>query len=395
MKLRKFCASLAIALLIFSVSLVPASADIFDTSSAEYVLDLYFAGIDQDPTYVAHPVHINGNGENAIIEPRTIAVREMPLKCISNYYEPKDYDRTIFVSVGLTSTSGAWFHNVDDYSDASRPTVYYADTRIEDTVVLSEYPQGVERANTIYKAISTHGEIFNMQITVPAYSNVLRFETTPYVTFSADATWTISSFGGYIVDTADDALLDAINEILNNTESIDINIATMVTAINQILEQMRELNADTDTIITLLNSLVDLNERELTQLENISSSVDAIYYFLTQALKDESDELSQEAENVAGGIQNNGQAEVYYQTSMQGSYDSLDLDNFSFGGIAGAMELVGTIFSDIWAAFGQYSILFTYPLILGIALLVIGRLSRYGGGNSSRNAEHKGGEGGA
>lgn len=393
--LKRFCASLAIALLIFSVSLVPASADIFDTSSAEYVLDLYIAGIDQDPTFVSHPVHINGNGENSIIEPRTTSVANYPLKFASNYFEPKDYDRTIFVSVGLTSNDEAWFNGVDSY--VNKPDIRYADSRDDgaSTSSVHVYEDGVTYFNDVYQIFGTHGEIFNFKITVPAYSNAFRFETTELVVFSAEPTWTISSFGGFIIDTADDALLDAVLQILANTQSMDSNISTMVTAINQILEQMRELNADTDTIISLLESLQDLNERELTQLENISSSVDAIYYFLTQSLKDESDKLSQEAGDVAGAIDNNGQAEEYYQTSMQGSYDSLDLDNFSFGGITGGMELVGRIFSDIWSAFGEYNILFTYPLILGIALLVIGRLSKTGGGNSSRNVDHKGGEGGA
>lgn len=357
-------------------------------------MDLYIGPIDVDPVFVCLPVHVNGNGQSYIIESRPASVRNLPLKFVSSYYEPKDYDRTIFVSAGLMSTGEAWFQGVDYYA---YPTLYYADSRDDGPTQegLVSRENAVSAANDIYDAISTHGEIFNFKITVPAYSNAFRFDTTGFVEFFSDSAWTISSYGAYIVDTADESLLEVINQILNHTESIDTNISTMVTAINQILEQMRALNADTDTIITLLNSLVDLNERELTQLENISTSVDAIYYFLTQALKDEADELSQEAANVAGGIQNNAQAEEYYQTSMQGSYDSLDLDNFSFGGITGGMELVGRIFSDIWSAFGEYNILFTYPLILGIALLVIGRLSKTGGGNSSRNSEHKGGEGGA
>lgn len=358
-------------------------------------MDLYINTIDADPLYQSLPVHVNGNGENHIITSRGTAVSRVPLKVISNYYEPRTYDRTIFLSAGLVSTSEAWFNNVSDYVESSRPTVYFSDSRLDDQKTLSEYPYGVEKGNNIYNIMTTHGEMFNFVITVPAYSNCIKFETTPYVVFSADPSWTISSFGAYIVDTAEPGALNAIQQLIVNTASIDANVGRMVEAINLILEQMRALNADTDTIITLLNSLVDLNERELTQLENISTSVDAIYYFLTQALKDEADELSQEAENVAGAIQNNGQAEEYYQTSMQGSYDSLDLDNFTFGGITGGMELVGRIFSDIWAAFGEYNVLFTYPLILGIALLVIGRLSKTGGGNSSRNSEHKGGEGGA
>lgn len=198
-----------------------------------------------------------------------------------------------------------------------------------------------------------------------------------------------------LVDTTDAGILNALDQILLEAREANVNLSNILEACNGILNELKALNADTDTIITLLNTLTGLSQSQLTQLENISSSVDAIYYFLTQELKTESDKLTGEAATIGGNIQNNAQAEDYYQTSMQGSYDSLDLDNFTFGGIAGAMEFVGTVFSDMWSAFGEYTILFTYPMILGIALLVIGRISKHGGGNSSRSSEHKGGEGGA
>ena len=200
------------------------------------------------------------------------------------------------------------------------------------------------------------------------------------------------------VETTNSHLTDAntnLNNINTNLTTANTNISKILTACNNILKQLKNLNADTDTIIASLGTLTTLSESQLTQLENISSSVDAIYYFLTEEMKSESDKLSGEASTVTGQIDNSAQAEEYYQTSMQSSYDSLNLDGFTFGGIGGAMEFVGTLFSDMWSAFGDYTILFTYPMILGIALLVIGRISKHGGGNSSRNAEHKGGEGGA
>lgn len=392
--LKRFFVSCFLVLALSFASLVPCFADVFATSSTEYVMDLYIAGIDQDPLFSAMPVHINGNGHNSIIEPRTNTVNNYPLKFASNYYEPKSYDRTVFVSAGLMSTGAAWFTGQNNYE--VMPTVYFADSRDDgkETNVWHEYPNGVGMGNDLYNGMSTHGELFNFVITIPAYSNAIRFDTSQLVTFSADPTWTISSYGGYILDTNDAGLLEVIRQILARTESIDANISTMVTAINGILEQMRELNADTDTIIEMLQSISDLNSSQLTQLENISSSVDAIYYFLTQAMKTESDNLSQGAAEVAGGIKNNDKAEAYYQTSMQGSYDSLNLDNFTFGGVAGGMELVGALFSDMFAAFGSYNILFTYPLILGIALLAIGRLPKSGGRKSSRTESNGGGDSG-
>lgn len=197
------------------------------------------------------------------------------------------------------------------------------------------------------------------------------------------------------VDTADSGILAVLDKILAEAEEANLNLSNILSACNEIIVQLDSMGADVEIIREMMATLAALSQTQIDILGNIDTNVSAIYYFLTQELKSESEELSGEAAQIGSGIDNNNAAEEYYQTSMQGSYDSLDLENFSFGGIAGALELVGTVFSDIWAAWGEYTILFTYPLILGIALLVIGRLSRHGGGNSSRNSEHKGGEGGA
>lgn len=198
-----------------------------------------------------------------------------------------------------------------------------------------------------------------------------------------------------VVHTTNAGILGVLDNILAECEEMNVNLNNILSALDNILTQLQALNADTDTIISMLNTLTGLSQSQLTQLENISSSVDAIYYLLTEELKSESEELTGEASAIGGAIENNQYAEDYFQTSMQSSYDSLDLENFSFAGLSGSMQLVGTVFSDMWAAFGEYTILFTYPLVLGIALLVIGRISKHGGGNSSRDSEHKGGEGGA
>lgn len=63
--------------------------------------------------------------------------------------------------------------------------------------------------------------------------------------------------------------------------------------------------------------------------------------------------------------------------SMVDNFNSLNMGDFSFAsGALSAFTLVSGIFSDLWNAFGDYSVIFTFPLTLGIALLVIGRISR-------------------
>lgn len=401
-QLKRCFASCALVLLLSSVFLVSCFAN---TAVSDYELALYWSPATFPSHEASSPVYVTSSGETSIISfTSTNGFSGMPLYCSSNYYAPKDYDRTVFCSIGVTVNSPheAWFNNVNEYKD--KGPVTYVDSRDaggDGSSQLHTLENGVGNADVIYPIMATWGESFAVQITVPAYSVAMEFDTSDFVTFScskygtSDMVYTLTSWGAFVIDTADQQVLEVIQQILANTENIDANITTLIGAINEILAELRSLNADTDTIITLLNGLTDLSDRQLTQLELISGSVDAIYYFLTQELKDESEQLSGEAGAVAGQIQNNDAAEEYYQTSMQGSYDSLNLDGFTFGGVTGALELVGQIFSDVWGALGSWSILYTYPLVLGIALLAIGRLAKTGGGNSSRNTEHKGGEGGA
>lgn len=382
-RLKRCFASCALVLLLSSVFLVPCFAN---TAVSDYELALYWSPATFPSHEASSPVYVTSSGETSIISfTSTNGFSGMPLYCSSNYYAPKDYDRTVFCSIGVTVNSPheAWFSNVNEYKD--KGPVTYVDSRDaggDGSAQLHTFENGVGNAEVIYPIMATWGESFAVQITVPAYSVAMEFDTSDFVTFScskygtSDMVYTLTSWGAFVVDTADQQILEVIRDILSHTESIDGNVGTMVAAINEILAELRALNADTDTIITLLNGLTDLSDRQLTQLELIAGSVDAIYYFLTQEMKESSDQLSEEVAGVAGEIDNMHAAEDYYQTSMQGSYNQLDMEGFTFGNITNGLTLVSQLFSDVFDSFGYYKIIFTYPLLLGVALVVIGRLSR-------------------
>lgn len=70
--------------------------------------------------------------------------------------------------------------------------------------------------------------------------------------------------------------------------------------------------------------------------------------------------------------------------SMTTNFDALDMDNFTFpSGLVSGFGLITGIFQDLWNAMGEYKILFVFPLTLGVALLLIGRISKFSGGQSS------------
>lgn len=57
------------------------------------------------------------------------------------------------------------------------------------------------------------------------------------------------------------------------------------------------------------------------------------------------------------------------------------------GDVASGIGLAGTLFSRFFNALGSYKIIYTFPLLLGLALVIIGRLGRSGGPRSGRDHE--------
>ena len=76
--------------------------------------------------------------------------------------------------------------------------------------------------------------------------------------------------------------------------------------------------------------------------------------------------------------------ESQWTGSMSSNFDALDMDSFTFpSGLLSGFSLITGIFQDLWNGMGDYKILYVFPLFLGIALLLIGRISKFSGGQSS------------
>lgn len=421
-KLKKCAVSFVLVLLLSFGSLVPCFAD--DLGEMGFTVSFYpYTSTPQLGTGIYVPTDSLRN-----VNPDVTLSAGAPIRIcfatVSQYLFTSD--KTLYFSVYPT----VGWNNAD-------PSTFMDDTAVtSDTSVMAselpvfQYGRGYSSGSYAYDApvtrlvISSGVNSGNYQlVAAPVYRVTLPAENSsgqPFQQFSCvypEGFWE-SNINGQLryfvkcftfVDTADPAILGKIDEILAKLESIDsgidttndkltnisMNLNNVLTACNRIITELEAINADTDTIITALDTLTELSRSQLTQLENISKSVDAIYYFLTQALADESGKLDDEVAGAVDQIQDQSTAEDFYRESMTGHFEALDMGNFSLDSISFPLRWVGTLFSNIWAAFGDYTIIFTYPLFLGVALVVIGRLSKTGGGNSSRNTEHKGGEGGA
>lgn len=188
------------------------------------------------------------------------------------------------------------------------------------------------------------------------------------------------SFGGYVVDTDNQNLVDVVSDILTQVRQInattgDINtkLSSCLTALNSILAQCKALNADTDTIITILNAVK-------SHLVTLNGKVDNIYTLLKDSLKTESAAVDKKAQETGEQIMQRVDSEQYWSDKNTETFNALDIGNFSFGdGVVGTLPTVSNLFKGLWDSFGDAVLIFTFPLMLGLALVIIGRISRHSG----------------
>ena len=103
------------------------------------------------------------------------------------------------------------------------------------------------------------------------------------------------------------------------------------------------------------------------------------YYWLS------ADEVLQgHIDDAQNDIDSHESIESEWTGSMESNFDALQMENFTFpSGLVSGFGLITGIFFFFWNAMGEYKILFVFPLTLGVALLLIGRISKFSGGQSS------------
>lgn len=180
-------------------------------------------------------------------------------------------------------------------------------------------------------------------------------------------------------DTGDFAIDSKITEILTHVAKIDSNVAAMHSTLIQLLAVAKEINIDTDTMVKLLTSIN-------SNVALLQADVSGIYDLLKTALADESAELDKKTEQAAESIMQRSDSEQYWSDKNQTNFNALKLDNFSFGdGVVSALGTVGGLFSGLWDALGDGVIVYTFPLMLGVALVLVGRLARSSGKGHSKS----------
>lgn len=181
---------------------------------------------------------------------------------------------------------------------------------------------------------------------------------------------------GYVLSWADTgvaAIDDVITDILTHVAKIDGNVQAIYSILMQLLSVSKDIGIDTDTMVKLLTTIN-------SNVALLQSDVSGIYDLLKSALADESAELDKKTEQAAESIMQTTDSEKYWSDKNQDNFNALNIDNFSFGdGVVSALGVVGGLFSGLWDALGDGIIVYTFPLILGVALVLVGRLARSSG----------------
>lgn len=208
----------------------------------------------------------------------------------------------------------------------------------------------------------------------------------------AGAMETMGLMVGYLVcwaDTGVAAIDDAITDILTHVAKIDGNVQSIYSALQSLLSIAKNIKIDTADIVKLLQSI-----NSSTTL--LQSDVSGIYDLLKNALADESASLDNKSQSTAEMIMQQSNGTQYWIDKNTDNFNALDFDNFSFSnGVVGALSSVGSLFSSVWNALGDAVVIFSFPLMLGIALVLVGRISRHSQkSNSDKGKFDSGSKGG-
>lgn len=196
--------------------------------------------------------------------------------------------------------------------------------------------------------------------------------------------------GNQILSAMYGDILAVLNQIYQRTGSILETQRLANTYLVAIRDHLQSLNTTTEAIYALLGAKFDLLISTLqTESDDIQAAIDKAVQDMIAYLDAVFSGAVGELPSVGDSLQDKSDAledqESQWQGSMTDNFDALQMGDFAFPtGIISGFGLLTSIFVQLWDKLGQYAAIYTFPLFLGIALLLIGRMSKFAGRSSSR-----------
>lgn len=373
-----------VALVVFCFSLVvccisPAWANVVGTPTFDdaHGITIYAGVPTSDPLYQGQSFSL------PVFDRQGIAV--LPNGFSGSYgfnfqslqFQPFDYDVSLVIGFTVIVEAGGDANsNVSPsaYNGLLASNNYFArglnSSALGTTVVDPTFANGTYIDNT-YKAFLPY---FVTSYVLPAGTNGFFFSGMPWQSVTLTGKdGLLACVTGYIVHAADQDVVNQVNDILEQVKQINGNMSSSLSVLNQILSQCQSIKADSSAILGVLQLIS-------SDIVALNGKVDSIYDLLKNALAEESGALDKKSEELGGQIMQRVDSEQYWNDKNTENFESLDMNNWSFGdGVVGALPTVGNLFKSLWDSLGDTVVIFTFPLMLGLALVVIGRISRTAG----------------
>lgn len=300
-----------------------------------------------------------------------------------SYFQPFDYDTTFvysyaFMGTGFGDSSSASLIDPHDISLCAGSTGYFRNGI--NSTSSSNFSLSHSDNYTVWASTSAHySSHYVSSFILPAGTNAFYLsERSLGSTNSPSYDFAATLLFAYLIHSGEQSVVDQVLKILDEVKAINGNTASSLSVLNSILDQCQLIKADTSSIVSILGLCKD-------QLVTLNGKVDDIYKLLKDSLATESQALDQKSENVAGQIMQRVDSEQYWSDKNTENFNALDMGNWSFGdGVVGALPTVGNLFKSLWDSIGDATLIFVFPLMLGIALVIVGRLSRTAGKGSKK-----------
>lgn len=292
-------------------------------------------------------------------------------------FQPFDYDVSLVLGFTVIPLAGGSVSATLDYSkynDLIGTSCYFRNGLSASNSL--NYPLSWTWLNNGYltSSVDTFAPYGVISYRVPASTNGIFFSGLVWsnlVVSNKDAL--LACVTAYVVHSADQSVVEQVNAILEEVKKVNGNLTSAISVLNQILAQCQAIKADTASILSVLRVCQ-------AQLIALNGKVDDIYKLLKDSLATESAEVDKKSEELAGQIMQRVDSEQYWSDKNTENFEALDMGNWSFAdGVVGSLPTVGNLFKGLWDSIGEATLIFIFPLMLGIALVIVGRISRTAG----------------
>ena len=382
--LKSFVASVVFSFSLVVVCISPVWAiDTTPVDSTDHSLAIYFSPPTFDPFTQGKKATLPINGD-FFVSSFTSSTGSYGVNAISSIFQPFDYDVTLVYGYALvegdsSSISASLNYSVSQDATWSKNAYHDLPSEGRPTAGYISYSLSSASGGFVSSPISSHMLPFAIfDYVIPAGTNQFEISSRLYSISSISGEGHLDVVTCYLIHSADRDVVNQVNAILDEVIKVNGNLTSSLSVLNEILVQCQGIKADTASIKSVLNLI-------RTRLVAIQGKVDDIYTLLKDSLATESQALDQKSENVAGQIMQRVDSEQYWSDKNTENFNALDMGNWTFGdGVVGALPTVGNLFKSLWDSIGDATLIFVFPLMLGISLVIVGRLSRTSGKGSKK-----------